>query len=47
MKTGLAHIELTVSLVLKNTINVHFRIKQNSNEIFDKLYDQKILLNQK
>lgn len=44
MKTGLAHIELTVSLVLKNTINVHFRIKQNSNEIFDKLYDQKDII---
>ena len=41
MKTGLAHIELTISLVQKNTINTHFRIKKNSNEIFDKLYSQK------
>jgi hypothetical protein len=41
MKTGLAHIELTISLVQKNTINAHFRIKKNSNEIFDQLYSQK------
>lgn len=44
MKTSLAHIELTISLVLKNTINVHFRIKNNSNEIFDKLYAQKDMI---
>ena len=44
MKTGLAHIELTISLVLKNTINAHFRIKKNSNEIFDKLYSQRDII---
>ena len=37
----MAHIELTISLVQKNTINAHFRIKKNSNEIFDQLYSQK------
>jgi len=44
MNNGLAHIELTISLVLKKTINVHFRIKKNSNEIFDKLYNQKNII---
>lgn len=44
MKTGLAHIELTISLVQKNTINAHFRIKKNSNEIFDQLYSQKDII---
>ena len=44
MKTSLAHIELTISAVLKNNINVHFRIKQNSNELFDKLYAQKDII---
>ena len=44
MNTGIAHIELTISAVLKNTINVHFRIKKDSNEIFDKLYAQKDII---
>ena len=44
MKTGFAHIELTISLVKKNTCNAHFRIKMDSNEIFDKLYSQKDLI---
>ena len=44
MKTGFAHIELTISLVKKNTINAHFRIKMNSNEIFDQLYTQKDII---
>ena len=41
MNNGKAHIELTISAVLKNTINVHFRIKKNSNWTFDKLYNEK------
>lgn len=44
MKTSLAHIEMTISLVLKKSINVHFRIKMDSNEIFDKLYEQKDII---
>ena len=44
MNTSLAHIELTISAVLKNNINVHFRIKQNSNELFEKLYVQKDII---
>ena len=44
MKTGLANIELTISLVKKNTINDHFRIKKNSNEIFDELYSLKDII---
>ena len=40
-KNGIAHIELTISVAFKNTVNAHFRIKKNSNEIFDELYSQK------
>ena len=39
-KNGIANIELTISVAFKNTINAHFRIKKDSNEIFDKLYSQ-------
>lgn len=39
-KNGIANIELTVSVAFKTTINAHFRIRKNSNEIFDKLYSQ-------
>lgn len=41
MGTSLAHIELTASIVRSKKINVHFRIKKNSNEIFDKLFEDK------
>ena len=39
--TSLAHIELTASIVRSKKINAHFRIKKDSNELFDKLYANK------
>ena len=38
--TYLAHIELKATIVQSNTIGIHVRIKKNSNEIFDKLFQE-------
>ena len=42
--TNLAHISLKATIVQSNTIGIHVRIKKNSNEIFDKLFQEKELI---
>lgn len=43
-RTGLAHITLRATIVRSNTIGIHVKIKKNSNEIFDKLFQEKELI---
>ncbi|MCQ2737476.1 MAG: DUF4268 domain-containing protein [archaeon] len=42
--TGLAHISLKATIVQSNTITVNLILKKNSNEIFDKLFQEKELI---